>query len=78
MTILTTFLLVLLIYYIGVLISLIIIAWVNAKFDAYINQEVSFMSWAVVLAFLMSLLVIPLEPFYNWIYNKIKKYYESK
>lgn len=77
MTILTTILLVLLIYYIGVLISLVCIAWFNVKYDAYMEQVVSFMSWGVVLAFLISLLEMPLEPFYNWVYNKIKKYYEN-
>lgn len=73
----TTILLSLGFYFIGVIVALIVIAWFNAKLDAEIYQEVSIMSWAIAAVLLLVIFTAPLGYFYDWIYNKFKKYYET-
>ena len=77
----TGFWIVLLIYFIGVIISLVLIAWHNAK-NRGLNQlpaGLCFISWFIIISFLFECLCDLISKFikypYEWFYNIFRKKY---
>ena len=61
------------IYFIGVLLTLVLIAWVNAKHGLDVSPGLSLGSWFSVIAFMIVYVAAPFGKLYDWLYNKFKE-----
>ena len=69
-----TVLIVLGIYFIGVVLALIVIALINGRYEDNISPANCAMSWFLLLFFgVLYFMVYPLDCFYKWLYKIFKK-----
>lgn len=62
------------IYFIGVILALIVIALINGRYGDDIMPANCTMSWFLLLFFgVLFFVVYPLERFYKWLYKIFKK-----
>lgn len=61
------------IYFIGVLLALVLIAWLNAKWETDMMPELSLLSWIIVAYIVFVIVTSPLGKLYYWLYNKFKE-----
>lgn len=61
------------IYFIGVLLALVLIAWANARYGFDISPELSLGSWFSIIAYMIIYATSPFGKFYDWLYNKFKE-----
>lgn len=61
------------IYFVGVLLCLVLIALVNAKWEFNMWPELSLFSWIIVAYIVFVIVTSPLGKLYDWLYNKFKE-----
>lgn len=61
------------IYFIGVLLALVLIAWLNARHGFDICPELSLGSWFSIIAYIIIYATAPFGKLYDWLYNKFKE-----
>lgn len=61
------------IYFIGVLLALVLIAWLNARHGFDISPELSLGSWFSIIAYMIFYVTAPLSKLYDWLYNKFEE-----
>ena len=65
---------VLVIYFIGVVLALIVIALINGRYEDNISPPNCVMSWFLLLFFgILYFVVYPLDCFYKWLYKIFEK-----
>lgn len=62
------------IYFIGVLLALVLIAWLNAKYGFDICPELSLGSWFSIIAYIIIYATAPFGKLYDWLYNKFERH----
>ena len=68
-----TLLLIIVIYLIGLLLALVLIAWLNARHGFDISPELSLGSWFSIIAFMIIYITAPFGKLYDWLYDKFKE-----
>ena len=68
-----TLLLIIVIYLIGVLLALVLIAWLNARHEFDISPELSLGSWFSIIAYMIIYVTAPFCKLYDWLYNKFER-----
>ena len=68
-----TLLLIIVIYLIGVLLALVLIAWLNARHGFDINPELSLGSCFAIIAYMIIYVTAPFGKLYDWLYNKFEE-----
>lgn len=61
------------IYFIGVLLALVLIAWLNARLGFDFSPELSLGSWFSIIAYVIIYVTAPFGKLYDWLYNKFKE-----
>lgn len=62
------------IYFIGVVLALIVIAFINGRYDDNISPINCATSWFLLFIFgILYFVVYPLDRFYKWLYKIFKK-----
>lgn len=62
------------IYFIGVVLALIVIALINGKYGDDLSPALCVGSWFLLLIFgILSFVVYPLDRFYKWLYKIFEK-----
>ena len=67
-----TLLLIIVIYLIGLLLALVLIAWLNAKHGFDVSPGLSLGSWFSIIAYMIIYITAPFG-LYDWLYNKFKE-----
>lgn len=68
----STFIILVGVYCIGVILAIILLAWANAKYDTDMSAELSLLSWLIILWIIFVFVTSPLFKLYMWFYNKFK------
>ena len=68
-----TLLLIIVIYLIGVLLALVLIAWLNARHGLDVGPGLSLGSWFPIIAYMIIYAAAPFGKLYDWLYNKFKE-----
>lgn len=63
------------VYIIGVVVSIVMVAYVNAKINKFdvIPAGACLLSWLLIALLLITYLFYPFELFYDWCYSKFNK-----
>lgn len=62
------------IYFIGVLLALVLIAWLNARHGFDFSPELSLGSWFSIIAYMIIYATAPFGKLYDWLYNKFERH----
>ena len=66
------------IYFVGVLLGLVLIAFANAKWETDMSPELSLLSWIIVAYIVLVIVTSPLGNLYYWLYDKFKKRFKTE
>lgn len=66
------------IYFVGVLLGLVLIAFANAKWKTDIWPELSLLSWIIVVYIVFVIVTSPLGKLYYWLYDKFKQRFKTE
>jgi len=66
------------IYFVGVLLGLVLVALVNAKWEIDMRPELSLLSWIIITYIVVVIVTSPLEKLYYWLYGKFKEWFKTE
>ncbi len=66
------------IYFVGVLLGLVLIAFANAKWETDMSPELSLLSWIIVAYIVLVIVTSPLGNLYYWLYDKFKNKFKKR
>lgn len=65
------------IYFVGVLLGLVLIAFANVKWETDMMPELSLLSWIIVAYIVFVIVTSPLGKLYYWLYDKFKERFKT-